>query len=170
MLIIDYVLLIVLSISCYTDLRFQKIYNALLFPSAFFALSFHFGTGGLDGVLYSLKGAGLGLVLFLLPYLLGGIGAGDVKLLAVVGAYKGAGFVFCSFFFTAILGGLISLLILFYRGEMLKTLRQLGQVVKIAFLSRLTVWNLPRLDDENRASLPYGVAIALGSVLTFVVM
>lgn len=169
-MIIDSLMVLALLISCYTDLRFQKIYNAVLFPTALLALGFHTGTVGLNGTVFALKGAGLGLALFFLPYLLGGIGAGDVKLLAVVGACKGTYFVFCSFLFAAIAGGVISLLVLIYRKKLLATLRQMGLALKTALMSRLTVWNFPKLDDENRASFPYGVAIVLGSISALMVV
>jgi prepilin peptidase CpaA len=159
---IDYVLIAVLLISIFTDLQSQKIYNAVLFPAILFAFSYHLVIGGGQEVLLSIKGAGLGLLLFLIPYLLGGIGAGDVKLLAVVGAYKGTVFVLYSFFLTAILGGLIALFILLYRRELIKTIQSL--------LSRLIVWKLPSLDDEDKVCFPYGVAIALGSMLCYVVI
>lgn len=167
---IDYILLLVLCTSIYTDLRSQKIYNRVLCPALIYALSYYSVTAGMQGVLFSLKGAGLGIVLFLLPYLMGGIGAGDVKLLAIVGVLKGTEFVFYSFILAAITGGIIALFILIRRGEILKTLRRLVTVLKIAILSRLTVWNMPSLNDEEKISFPYGVAIAVGSILSFVVM
>ena len=169
-MIIDSLLVFALLISCYTDLKFQKIYNAVLFPTALLAIGLHAGTQGWNGVVFALGGSVLGLALFFLPYLWGGIGAGDVKLLAVVGACKGADFVFCSFVFTAIAGGIISLLVLAWRGKLLVTLRQVGLALKVAAQSRLTVWNLPRLDDEGRTCFPYGVAIVLGSITALVVM
>jgi len=162
LLSIDYVLIVVLLISIYTDLRFQKIYNVVIFPAVLFALGYHLAIGGAYGILFSLKGAGIGLLLFLIPYLLGGLGAGDVKLLAVVGAYKGIGFVLYSALITAIIGGIIALAILLYRRELLKTISSL--------LTGMRICHLPTLADEGKVSFPYGVAIALGSMTSYVVM
>lgn len=172
MLIIDFVLLIVLGICICTDLRSQKIYNAVLLPAFIFAAGYYLLTAGGPGILFSLKGALVGLMLFLMPYLLGGIGAGDVKLLAIVGALKGTEFVFYSFILTSIIGGIIALLVLLTKGRLLKVLRDLGTAVKLALLSHLTVWRLPSLNDGNNQSqsFPYGVAIAVGSVISFAVM
>lgn len=64
MLSIDYVLLLVLCTSIYTDLRSQKIYNFVLLPAFVFALGYYSVTAGVNGVLFSLKGAGLGIMLF----------------------------------------------------------------------------------------------------------
>lgn len=172
MLIIDFVLLMVLGICMCTDLRSQKIYNAVLLPAFIFALGYYLLTAGVSGVLFSLKGGLVGLMLFLLPYLLGGIGAGDVKLLAIVGALKGTEFVFYSFILTSIVGGIIALLVLVAGGRLVKALRGLGMAVKLALLTHLTVWRLPSLNDGNNQSqsFPYGVAIAVGSVISFTVM
>lgn len=170
MLIIDGVLIFVLLISCYTDLRRQKILNCVVFPSLLLAFGYHAFTAGLTGIRASLYGFLLGLGLFILPYLWGGMGAGDVKLLAVVGAFKGAEFVFFCFLATSLVGGLIALVLLAGRRQMLRTLGQLGQALKLACISRLTVWNFPSLDDDARQGLPYGVVIACGSLITYVVM
>ncbi|MDX9870868.1 MAG: A24 family peptidase [Clostridia bacterium] len=170
MLLIDYLLLLVLAVSIYTDIREQKIYNIVLFPAFLLAWAFHFRTGGGTGLLTSLHGAGLGLGLFLIPYVAGGLGAGDVKLLALVGACKGSAFVFTAFFLTALLGGIIALALLIYRGELLKVWVRLKDALIVCIFSSFKVWNLGSLKDAGSVSFPYGVAIALGSMITYVVM
>lgn len=167
---IDYLLVLVLLVSCYTDLKHRKIYNVILFPVALLALGFHAGLAGLDGILFTLKGAALGLILFFPPYLLGGMGAGDVKLLAVVGVCKGAEFVFYSFIYTALVGGAISLFILAGQGRVMLTLRQAGLALKTAVCCGWTGWNMPQPDDRSKTSFPYGVAITLGSLTALAVM
>lgn len=76
-----------LGIAVVTDWREHKIYNKLLVPAFFLALLLHTFQGGLSGLTSSLLGAATGFALLLLPYLMGGMGAGDVKLLAVIGAF-----------------------------------------------------------------------------------
>ena len=169
-MIIDGLLVSVLLVSCYTDLKYQKIYNVILFPVALLALGYYTGLEGLEGILFACKGAALGLILFSPPYLLGGMGAGDVKLLAVVGVCKGAEFVFYSFIFTTLVGGVISLIILAIQGRVMLTLRQVGHALKTAVCSRLTVWSLPKPDEQGQTGFPYGVAIALGSLMALAVM
>jgi len=56
-----------------------------------------------------LEGAALGFMFLLLPYLYGGIGAGDVKLLAVYGTLLGPNLIITAFFYGAILGGVVAL-------------------------------------------------------------
>ncbi|MCR4441596.1 MAG: A24 family peptidase [Peptococcaceae bacterium] len=167
--VIDVTLLVVLLISCYTDLRFQKIYNALLFPPLLGALVLHCLSGGMGGLFFSLKGLALGMALLFPPYLLGGMGAGDVKLLGLVGALKGAQFVFASFLLAALLGGVMSLLVLACRGQLARGLKKTGQGLKTAFFSRFTVWNFASLEEENADSFPYGLAIAAGALAALMV-
>src|SRR3954467_2743703 len=71
------------------DYRTRKIPNWLTVPSAIAALLFHTVTGGGTGFLWALAGFGVGFVLLILPWTLGGGGMGDVKLLAALGAWLG---------------------------------------------------------------------------------
>jgi prepilin peptidase CpaA len=98
---------IIASIALYTDTRRGLIPNWLTFPTLLAGLVLHGVVSGGDGLLLSAQGAGLGLGLFLIPFLLGGMGAGDVKLLAALGAFVGPEHIFATFVFSAILGGII---------------------------------------------------------------
>lgn len=72
-----------------TDLRSLRIPNALCYGGTIGAFVFHAGAFGLSGMVASGAGALLGAALLLIPFLLGGLGAGDVKLLATIGAWLG---------------------------------------------------------------------------------
>ena len=81
----DYLPLIILNgvliISAATDLRSQKIPNMVTLPAALAALAYHTKINGLEGFLFSATGLAAGIALLILPYLMGGMGAGDAKLL-----------------------------------------------------------------------------------------
>lgn len=154
-----------LSIAAYTDWREHRIYNKLLGPAFLFALILQASSGGLIGIKMSLIGAILGLSLLLLPYFLGGMGAGDVKLLAVIGAFGGPDFVFYSFLYGAIIGGIISVVLLARR-------KALGVTLKRFFLL-LPFFTKPQfltddMKEARQAKFPYGIAIVLGTILAFV--
>ena len=102
-------LVILAAITIYTDGRYRKIYNKVLLPCILIAFITHFITGGWVGLEQSLFGAVLGGLALMLPYLLGGIGAGDVKLLIVFGALLGPILFIHAFIYGIVLGGLISL-------------------------------------------------------------
>lgn len=168
MMYMDIILLSILMISFYTDFRYLKIYNAVLFPGVLLALGFNTWQGGMGGLVFTVKGLFLGVALLYLPFLLGGMGAGDVKLLAVVGAFKGTYFVFYSFILTAILGGVISLILLGLKGRLPQIAVSIGRSLKVLIFSRFTVWNLSTLNENDRGtSFPYGTAIVLGSLWTY---
>lgn len=77
-------------ISAVEDLRRKKIPNMVTFPTMLLALCYHTMTSGIDGLLFSSGGLALGIGLFILPYAMGGMGAGDVKLMGALGAIFGA--------------------------------------------------------------------------------
>ena len=92
------------------DLATQKIPNKLTFPVITIALSFHTATAGFEGLLFSLGGIVVGIALLIVPYLMGGMGAGDAKLMGAVGAIIGAKSVFFTFLFSAIAGGVYAII------------------------------------------------------------
>jgi prepilin peptidase CpaA len=82
-------LAILLTAAVVTDLKSHRIPNVLLAPALSLALLLNTMYGGTDGLLMATGGLILGLLMFLPLYAIGGMGAGDVKLLAVVGSFLG---------------------------------------------------------------------------------
>jgi len=71
------------------DYKKQKIPNYLTFPTVITALIYHFFLNGMNGVGFSLGGMFAGIALLIIPYAMGGMGAGDVKLLGAIGSFVG---------------------------------------------------------------------------------
>lgn len=153
-----------LSIAAYTDYREHRIYNKLLGPAFLFALILHTKNGGFSGIKMSLTGALLGFCLLLLPYFLSGMGAGDVKLLAVIGAFGGANFVFETFLYGAIIGGIISAVLLARRKALVVTLKRF--LLILPFLTK-PQFLTDGMREARQEKFPYGIAIVLGTVLAF---
>ena len=84
------VVLTAVAIAAVTDLWSFKIYNALTLPLVASGFVYHGITGGSAGLAGSASGAAVGFGVFFLVFLLGGMGGGDVKLMAGVGAWLGA--------------------------------------------------------------------------------
>ncbi|MFC4737270.1 prepilin peptidase [Bacillus daqingensis] len=137
-------LLSLTAVCVWTDLSDRKIYNNVLLPVLAAAFLLHGLQAGLSGFGYSFLGLFTGLGLLIIPYLLGGMGAGDVKLLGVIGALMGPAFVFDAFLYTALTGGLIALVIVSIRGRLFRA-----------------GWN----GDRWLKAFPYGVPIAIGTLL-----
>lgn len=147
------------------DSKKQKIPNYLTFPTVITAFVYHFYLTGMDGLFFSISGMFTGIALLIVPYIMGGMGAGDVKLLGAIGAFIGYKSVFFVFLFTALFGGLYAILALVsYEKSLIKFLKK-------AFHTVLSVVLIKKHDPEpenqikNKPRLCYGIAIALGGFL-----
>lgn len=148
---------ITLLISFITDIRNRRILNIVTFPAMAIGLLYYTITLGFQGFLYSGAGLLIGFSLLLIPYLLGGMGAGDVKLLAAVGALTGTSFVLHSFFYTALIGGVIGLILLMKRSG-------IWNVFKSPTYTLYSLLNVKGISKNSGVTYPYGVAITLGTV------
>lgn len=162
---VDILLLATTVICVFTDLTKRKIYNLVLFPAVTMGAGYHLYTGGLSGGYFSLKGFCLGLALLLIPYLLGGIGAGDVKFLAAIGALKGPCFIFVTFQAGAIAGGVLAIFYLLKNRKLSYTIRK---ILFPLFKKYGYVQSSPANSAGGQScSIPYGAAIAMGSVVAY---
>ena len=160
------ILTTILIIAVVNDLRFQKIPNILTFPAMVLAIAYNSWFSGLEGFLFSIEGIGLGMAVFISFHLFGGMGAGDVKLMGAVGGFLGPKGVFIAFLFTALTGGIYSLVILAFHGYLRGTLKRYGTMFKSYILTQKIVY-VSASNKESKLRLCYGVPIAMGTLLTF---
>src|SRR5687767_4887677 len=106
------ILVTVLGLASFCDIRSSRIPNWLTFSGTVIALSTHAWMSGVQGLLFSLAGLGAGLGLFLILYFSGGVGAGDVKLMGTVGAIVGPYGAFLSSLLAVIVGGAYALAVM----------------------------------------------------------
>ncbi len=165
----DHVLLWILAalliLAAAWDFRFHKIPNRLTFPTAGLAVAYHAAMNGFSGFLFSLEGIGMGIVILLPFYLLGGVGAGDAKLLGAVGGFLGPKGVFAAFLFTALVGGFYAVGLLVFHGYLKKTVLRYGTMLKTFLWARNFIY-IPPPAAEGKPKLWYGLAIALGTFLS----
>ena len=156
----------VLIVAAANDLRFQKIPNLLTYPAMAVALVYHFMMNGLDGLLFSTAGLALGIAILIIPYLMGGMGAGDAKLMGAVGAILGAGGVFIAFLFTAITGGVYALIVVLTKRQHFKGFftRQAATLKTFIFTKQFIP--IPGEQNEKKPKLCYGIAIAIGTLFS----
>ncbi|WP_053361540.1 prepilin peptidase [Bacillus sp. FJAT-27251] len=161
------ILITVLLVSLITDVKKRKILNIVTIPSTLIGITYYSITLGLSGFLFSGQGFLVGLSLLLIPYLLGGMGAGDIKLMAAIGALMGTTFVFYSFLYTALIGGVIAILLLFKQKGFSNSVRSLFFHI---FFYKSSIGSLLHLGkvERPRISFPYGVAIVLGTFCTLI--
>ena len=167
-MVLDIILFTSLAVSLYTDLKYKKIYNKILFPALLSALLYHVVFGGLPELKNSLQGLFMGMAFLFIPFAMGGIGAGDVKLMGLIGACKGTAFVWPAFLATALAGGLIALYILIRQKRLSRTLMGL----KYTLLTLMGL--LPRDNPFTNGTMvtapttfPYGTAITAGTIVAY---
>lgn len=163
-MLLNSILIVVLVVCAVTDLIYRKIYNAVLLPALLFALIYNAYHTGWAGIWQSVLGLVVGLLILILPFAMGGMGAGDVKLLGVIGAFKGVLFVLYSAIGMGLAGGLIALGIWFHRFGVIDTIVGLLKGIWLMIKSGFTLFQF-RLHNE-KIMLPYGLAIALGAAGT----
>lgn len=155
----DYLLAAILITATVIDFKYRRIPNWLIGPGLLVTLLFYFLTGGFAGLVFSLKGFALGIGLLIIPFAVGGIGAGDVKLLGLVGAFKGTAFAANAFLWMAVWGGLMAVFILTRKKQLGKTLLNLlPGCVKYTF----SFSNPQVMSEKAKVVYPYALAITLG--------
>jgi len=155
-------LLVVLLMAVVMDVRSSRIPNWLTFPAMGFALAAHAWANGLDGVVFSLIGLGTGLGLFLMIYLAGGIGAGDVKLMAAIGAFVGVYGVLSCAWLAMIIGGAYGIAAMCYHWGLAAAGRRLFYAAYGALVVGGSAWTR---ELALPFKLQYGLAIAAGALL-----
>lgn len=163
-MLISVVLATALVTASVTDLKTQRIYNWLTLPLIFAGFATHTVFGGLEGLKYAAGGFGVGFVVMGVPYFMGVMGAGDVKLMAGIGAWLGLEGALTAFLYTCIAGGIYALGILAFEPRLLK-------IVFVNIKNALCVFaatrrfNFTPIQAERAVpKLCYGVAIAVGTL------
>lgn len=162
-----YFLLAVLFAATIHDIRYQKIPNLLTFTSMGVSLSYYFYLNGMSGFLFSLEGIFLGIAAMLLPYVMGGMGAGDAKLMGAVGGVLGPKGVFVAFLFTGLVGGLYAVILLIHSGNLVVSLRRYSLILRTFLVSRKFTY-FPPTEEVKKLRLRYGISISLGTVFSIV--
>jgi prepilin peptidase CpaA len=147
-------------------ITFPMIISGWVFSGMAYGMA---GEGWYIGVAWSLAGTAIGLSLLLPAYAIGGMGAGDVKLMAGIGAWVHCWITFYAFCLSAIIGAIIAIAMVMISG---KTRKHSGQFMYIVN-EIMTVRNpetLATIAADRKSSmmlLPYGIPICIGTILYF---
>ncbi len=151
--------------ACATDLLRRRIPNALILTALCLGIGLNGWSRGPAGLAASLAGAGLGLALLLPFFALGGMGAGDVKLLAALGSLLGPADLLRTALAGAVAGGLLALAAAAWRGRLLATFRSLGRLISYWAAGGLRPSPELSLDSQGALKIPYAVPMAVGAAL-----
>jgi prepilin peptidase CpaA len=155
-------LFVILAIATVTDLRERRIPNRLTYPAMLLAIAWHAALSGPPGMLHSVSGLGVGLGAMLAPYLMGVMGAGDVKLMAAVGAFLGPAGALAAFVCATLAGGVYALgVLVFHTAALRRVAAAMRDSVGLLAVTGRFVYT-PQ--TEGLPQLAYGAAIAVGTV------
>jgi prepilin peptidase CpaA len=159
--------LLTVTVAAVTDLRTRRVPNWLVFPFLLMGIAVSVKTRGWAGLESSILGILAGAAALGLFYFLGGMGMGDVKLLASIGAWIGPHQILLAFVFMGLAGGVMAL-IWAIRGRFVQ--ESLDGVADLIFGFRkrgLRPHGTLTLTNPNTRKMPYAPAIAVGVILSF---
>jgi prepilin peptidase CpaA len=153
-----------ITISVIEDLRRQKIPNLVTCPTMVLALAYHSISNGFEGFLFSTGGLFLGIGLFIVPYMLGGMGAGDAKLMGAAGAIFGPKDILVASIMVILAGGVYGIILLAINPRYtFSLLKRSWLTLKTFFLTHQFILIPPNI-GEKLPVLRYAVPIALGTM------
>lgn len=164
-------LLALLAIAAKFDITSRRIPNQLVLAGLIASFILQINFNGFEGF----KAWGLGLLVgfgLLLPlYLLHVMGAGDVKLMAMVGSFIGPFFVLGAALATLVIGGILAITMAMYSGILTQTLKNVRTMLTLGMHKTVSGAGVQLDAPTNSAgSLPYAVAIALGTLIQQILM
>jgi prepilin peptidase CpaA len=154
------------TLSAVYDVRSRRIPNFITLPALVFGLILHAALGGWRQLATAAAGGLICGLIFLVFYLAGGMGAGDVKLITAAGCIAGLPLIGHLLLWTALAGGVMAIGLALYRRQLGATLRNVCAIV----VHHRTMGLMPHaqfnIGNDRTLRLPYALAITAGSALT----
>ncbi|QDV14746.1 Type IV leader peptidase family protein [Rosistilla oblonga] len=160
---------VVMIVAAVIDGMILKVPNWLTYPFIISGWVYAAMASGWNGLGYSLLGTFVGMMLLLVVRAVGGMGAGDVKLLAGLGAWMGASTAWWAFVWTTVVGGIIAVIMIAMSGNWFKHYAMFHQIIQ-EFVTIRNPEKLAAIARERKPTmklLPYGIPMAIGSILYF---
>jgi prepilin peptidase CpaA len=157
----DAIVLCLVVVCATTDILRGKIYNSVTYPAVGIGLILAALSKGEPTLLSS----GLGLVIGFFPlfiiFVVGGLGGGDVKLMAAIGAVKGYPFIVYAMFYTGLVGALMAVSAMIWRGVLFKSMRN---ILRTILTSIVPGFETVPLDPADSYPIHFGFAICMGTL------
>jgi prepilin peptidase CpaA len=160
----DFAAIAVAGIACVFDLHRRRIPNALTFGAAGLAFITAAIIGGLSATGASMAGWAVGLAIWLPLYVLGGMGAGDVKLMAAVAAWLGVVDGFHAALYAGVAGGALAVVVALLHGCMRQTWSNVQLLVLHWRVAGFAPHSQLTLDSSTSPRLAYAVPVLVGTV------
>lgn len=162
----NYVILgIFILIASYIDIKHHKIPNWLSISGLVVGILYYIINLGLEGILFSFIGMFVGGGIMFILYIFKGVGAGDVKLFAAIGAMTGIEFTLYNLMYSIVFAGLIGIVILVIKRKFFLRLYHLFS----RFIGIIRDKNLEELDEfkeKEAIRFPFMYAVLPGTIMT----
>ena len=146
------------------DVRAGRIPNWFTYSSLIAGLLLRATLSRWSGLRTGLLGMLVGGGIFFILMLLGGMGGGDVKLMAAVSAWAGLSDTFVILIATAIAGGILALIYVLFRKQMWRTIRNTFELLRHHVTKGLKPHPELNIHGRDAVRIPYGLAIAIGTL------
>jgi prepilin peptidase CpaA len=160
--------LVASAVAAVMDIWKFKVYNALTIPLLLTGFAYHAAANGAQGLQGSLMGAVFGFAILIVMYAMGGIGAGDVKLMAAIGAWLCMPLTFYVFLLAALASGAYAAVLVLSSGSV----RESWIELQVVFFRIMAFGQYLRADgrleteirrpDRRQRLVPFGAMLALG--------
>ena len=157
-------LMSMVAVAIFFDVRSERIPNWLIATGTVVALALHAVNSGAFGLLTSVGGLSVAMAMLLPFYITGVMGAGDVKLMAAVGAFTGAHLALLTVGFALGVGVLEAIVILVLRGSGRQTWERYRHMGKTIMATGRLVYIPPGQGDAAGDSFPFAIAIGIGTI------
>ena len=157
--------LFVALVACVTDLRSRRIPNVLTFGAAAAGIAFHAAVPGGESVTSALLGWLVGVAIFFVPFALGGLGGGDVKLLGAIGAWLGPAGIMWAALYAGVAGGVLAIVAAVASGYFRKALSNIYLLLAHWRIGGIRALPQLTLETSEGPRLAYAIPIFAGTVV-----
>lgn len=152
--------------ACFTDVRSRRIPNALTFGAAAAAVVFHTLAPQGTGLVSALAGWFVGALIMFVPFALRGLGGGDVKLIAALGAWVGPANAVWLALYAGIAGLVMAVVVATYHGYLRTAFRNVWFLLQHWTVNGIRPLEEVSLEGSSGPRLAYALPIFAGLVLT----
>jgi prepilin peptidase CpaA len=162
--------LVLIVVATIWDIRSRRIPNWLVVPFLVAGMVVSAATHGWSGLRQSLLGALVAALLLGILYWLGGMGMGDVKLCAAIGAWIGPGQLLTALVMMGVAGGIMALIWAICGGFLKESLSGAGDLIWGFGKRGLRPHPTLVLGNPRARKMPYAPAIAIGTIFSFLAL
>lgn len=158
-------LLLLLLFATAVDVTRHIIPNIISLTILVCGIAFQVLFDGWAGLVTALTGFLVGFFIFIPFYILGGMAAGDVKLMAAIGTMLGPESAILAAGLSLLAGSILGIALVMLKGDLLRLLQRYYRILKTFLLTFQLVYERPKSDEAAVLRFPYALAITAGTLL-----